>query len=56
MWKISKYLTFLFALVAFAVGSTAGAMAQGEKRLAFVIGNAAYPSAKSGRVHEIGMA
>ncbi len=44
MWKISKYLTFLFALVAFAVGSTAGAMAQGEKRLAFVIGNAAYPS------------
>lgn len=44
MWKISKYLTFFFALVAFAAGSTAGAMAQGEKRLAFVIGNAAYQS------------
>ncbi|UDL88987.1 caspase family protein [Mesorhizobium sp. PAMC28654] len=44
MWKISKYITFFVALIAFAVGSTAGALAQGEKRLAFVIGNAAYPS------------
>ncbi|QPC93013.1 caspase family protein [Mesorhizobium sp. INR15] len=44
MWNISKYLIFFFTLAAFAFGSTAGALAQGEKRLAFVIGNAAYPA------------
>ncbi|WP_263491243.1 MULTISPECIES: hypothetical protein [unclassified Mesorhizobium] len=37
----SKFLGFFLALSLFAVGSTAGALAQGEKRLAFVIGNAA---------------
>ncbi|WP_181176037.1 caspase domain-containing protein [Mesorhizobium sp. B2-3-4] len=41
---VSKFLGFFLALSLFALGSTVGALAQGEKRLAFVIGNAAYPS------------
>jgi len=44
MRTVSKYLSFFLVLSIFALGSTAGALAQGEKRLAFVIGNAAYPS------------
>lgn len=44
MRTVSKYLAFFVVLIVFAVGSTAGALAQGEKRLAFVIGNAGYQS------------
>ncbi|WP_258592429.1 caspase family protein [Mesorhizobium sp. AR07] len=44
MRTVSKYLAFFLALSIFALGSTVGAVAQSEKRLAFVIGNAAYPS------------
>ncbi|WP_192181703.1 caspase family protein [Mesorhizobium amorphae] len=44
MRTVSKYLAFFFVLAVFAMGSTAGALAQGEKRLAFVIGNAGYSS------------
>ena len=44
MRTVSKFLGFFLALSIFAFGSTAGALAQGEKRLAFVIGNAAYPA------------
>ncbi|BAV51697.1 peptidase C14 caspase catalytic subunit p20 [Mesorhizobium loti] len=44
MRTVSKLLAFLLALSIFAFGSTALALAQGQKRLAFVIGNAAYPS------------
>ncbi|WP_284270472.1 caspase family protein [Mesorhizobium huakuii] len=44
MRTVSKLLAFFLALSIFAFGSTALALAQSQKRLAFVIGNAAYPS------------
>jgi uncharacterized caspase-like protein len=44
MRTVSTLLAFFLALSIFAFGSTAGAQAQSEKRLAFVIGNAAYPA------------
>ncbi|WP_202323346.1 caspase family protein [Mesorhizobium sp. 113-3-9] len=44
MRTVLKFLAFFLALSILAFGSTAGALAQGEKRLAFVIGNAAYPA------------
>src|SRR6478672_4256210 len=44
MRTVSKLLAFFLALAIFAFGSTALALAQSQKRLAFVIGNAAYPS------------
>ncbi|WP_027058191.1 caspase family protein [Mesorhizobium loti] len=44
MRTVSKFLALFLAFSIFAFGSTAGALAQGEKRLAFVIGNAAYPA------------
>jgi len=44
MRTVSKFFAFFFALSIFALGLTDGALAQGQKRLAFVIGNAAYPS------------
>ncbi|MER9616712.1 caspase family protein [Mesorhizobium sp. M0207] len=43
MLTLQKFLC-LFLLVVFVAASATGAHAQGEKRLAFVIGNAAYPS------------
>ena len=44
MRTLQKFLGLVILLVIFAVGSAAGALAQGEKRLAFVIGNGAYQS------------
>ena len=44
MRTVSKLLAFFLALSIFAFGSTALALAQSQKRLAFVIGNAAYPA------------
>ena len=44
MRTVSKLLAFFLALSIFAFGATALALAQSQKRLAFVIGNAAYPS------------
>ncbi|MFK0690102.1 caspase domain-containing protein [Mesorhizobium sp. IMUNJ 23033] len=44
MQTVSKYLAFFVVLAVFAMASTAGALAQGEKRIAFVIGNAGYSS------------
>lgn len=44
MRTVSKFLAFFLALSIFAFASTAGALAQSQKRLAFVIGNAAYPA------------
>jgi uncharacterized caspase-like protein len=44
MRTLQKFLGFLVALTVFAVCFAAGALAQSEKRLAFVIGNAAYQS------------
>ncbi|MGX5829161.1 caspase family protein [Mesorhizobium sp. 43Arga] len=44
MRTVSKLLAFFLALSIFAFGQTALALAQSQKRLAFVIGNAAYPS------------
>ncbi|MDX8531048.1 caspase family protein [Mesorhizobium sp. VK25A] len=44
MRTLQKFLGLVVVLVIFAVGSAAGALAQGEKRLAFVIGNGAYQS------------
>lgn len=44
MRTVSKLLAFFLALAIFAFGSTALALAQSQKRLAFVIGNAAYPA------------
>lgn len=44
MRTVSKLLAFFLALSIFAFGPTAGALAQSQKRLAFVIGNAAYPA------------
>ncbi|PBB70329.1 peptidase C14 caspase catalytic subunit p20 [Mesorhizobium sp. WSM4312] len=44
MRTVSKLLAFFLALSIFAFGSTAAALAQSQKRLAFVIGNAAYPA------------
>ncbi|MDW6024915.1 caspase domain-containing protein [Mesorhizobium sp. BAC0120] len=43
MWTLQKFLGFFLAFIFVAV-SAAGALAQEQKRLAFVIGNAAYPS------------
>lgn len=43
MRTLQKFLGF-FLLFIFMAASATGALAQGEKRLAFVIGNAAYPS------------
>lgn len=44
MRTVLKFLAFFLAFSILAFGSMAGALAQGEKRLAFVIGNAAYPA------------
>lgn len=44
MRTVLKFLAFFLALSILAFGPTASALAQGEKRLAFVIGNAAYPA------------
>ncbi|RUV27046.1 caspase domain-containing protein [Mesorhizobium sp. M1A.F.Ca.IN.022.04.1.1] len=44
MRTVSKYLVFALVVAVFAMGSTARVLAQGEKRLAFVIGNAGYQS------------
>ncbi|MGX8009213.1 caspase family protein [Mesorhizobium sp. ORM8.1] len=44
MRTFQKFLWLVVALVLFVAGSTAGALAQGEKRLGFVIGNGAYQS------------
>ncbi|CAN7630961.1 caspase family protein [Mesorhizobium sp. LjNodule214] len=44
MRTLQKFLGFLVALTILAVCFATGALAQGEKRLAFVIGNAAYQS------------
>jgi uncharacterized caspase-like protein len=44
MRALQKFLGLVVALAFFVVGSTACALAQGEKRLAFVIGNGAYQS------------
>lgn len=43
MRTLRKLLGF-FVLIVFVAGSATGALAQQQKRLAFVIGNAAYPS------------
>ena len=43
MRTLQKFLG-LFVVIVLVAGSATGAFAQGEKRLAFVIGNAAYPS------------
>ena len=43
MWTLQKFLGFFLAFIFVAVAAT-GALAQEQKRLAFVIGNAAYPS------------
>src|SRR5438445_10839140 len=43
MRTLQKFLGF-FLLFIFMAASATGVLAQGEKRLAFVIGNAAYPS------------
>ena len=43
MRTLQNFLGLVVVLVLVA-GSATGALAQGEKRLAFVIGNAAYPS------------
>jgi uncharacterized caspase-like protein len=44
MRTLQRFLELVVVLVIFVVGSAAGALAQGEKRLAFVIGNGAYQS------------
>jgi uncharacterized caspase-like protein len=44
MRTLQKFLGFLVALTILAVCFATEALAQGEKRLAFVIGNASYPS------------
>ncbi|BCM18181.1 caspase family protein [Mesorhizobium sp. J8] len=44
MRSLRKVIGLVVILIAFAVASTTGALAQQQKRLAFVIGNAAYPS------------
>ncbi|BCG96221.1 caspase family protein [Mesorhizobium sp. 131-2-1] len=44
MRTLHKFLGFLVALTILAVCFATGALAQGEKRLAFVIGNASYQS------------
>ncbi|TPI44913.1 peptidase C14 caspase catalytic subunit p20 [Mesorhizobium sp. B2-9-1] len=44
MRSLRKVIGLVVVLIAFAVASTTGALAQQQKRLAFVIGNAAYPS------------
>ena len=44
MRTLQKFLGFLVALTILAVCLATGALAQGEKRLAFVIGNASYQS------------
>ncbi|BAV47520.1 hypothetical protein MesoLj113a_18040 [Mesorhizobium sp. 113-1-2] len=44
MRMLQKFLCFLVALTVFGVCFATGAVAQNEKRLAFVIGNAAYQS------------
>ncbi|RWM13678.1 MAG: peptidase C14 caspase catalytic subunit p20 [Mesorhizobium sp.] len=44
MVSFRKVIGLLVVLIAFAVASATGALAQQQKRLAFVIGNAAYPS------------
>ncbi|PBB19476.1 caspase domain-containing protein [Mesorhizobium sp. WSM4313] len=44
MRSLRKVIGLVVILIAFAVASTTCALAQQQKRLAFVIGNAAYPS------------
>ncbi|UCI18575.1 caspase domain-containing protein [Mesorhizobium sp. B2-1-8] len=44
MQMLQKFTGLIVVLVFFAVSSATGALAQGEKRLAFVIGNGAYQS------------
>src|SRR2546425_9614573 len=44
MRTLQKFLGLLVALTVFAICFATGALAQSEKRVAFVIGNAAYPS------------
>lgn len=42
MQTLQKFTGLIIVLIFFAVSSSTGALAQGEKRLAFVIGNGAY--------------
>ncbi|CDX34828.1 exported hypothetical protein [Mesorhizobium sp. ORS 3359] len=44
MLSLRKVIGLLVLLIAFTVASATGVLAQQQKRLAFVIGNAAYPS------------
>ncbi|RWB74507.1 MAG: peptidase C14 caspase catalytic subunit p20 [Mesorhizobium sp.] len=44
MLSLRKVIGLLVVLIAFTVASATGVLAQQQKRLAFVIGNAAYPS------------
>lgn len=44
MQALQKFIGLIVVLIFFAVSSATGALAQGEKRLGFVIGNGAYQS------------
>ncbi|RRI05449.1 peptidase C14 caspase catalytic subunit p20 [Mesorhizobium tamadayense] len=46
MRTLQKFLGLVVVLIFFAVSAATGALAQGEKRLAFVIGNGAYKTAE----------